>query len=171
MRGREKIQKRILLRTRRLEQEALTRRIGRGRRAFGMERKRERESNFLSFFFPFFLRFGERRNWLPFLAVLRGLFGRMQGRGGEVEWPRFLFFPSCTRHSGGSERGRLLPRGRWIKEEYEKGARKEGGKERKFMSGRGHAPQPRSRAVRELGTGPRAFVSVFGRDNPVPRRP
>lgn len=32
-------------------------------------------------------------------------------------------------------------------------------------------PHPRSRAVRELGTGPRVFVSVFGHDNPVPRRP
>lgn len=49
------------------------------------EEKRERESNFLSFFFPFFLRFGERRNCfrsVRFCAVY--LAGWRKGRGGGV---------------------------------------------------------------------------------------
>lgn len=88
MRGREKIQKRILLRTRRLEQEALTRRIGRGRRAFGMERKRERERVifFLSFSPSFSgsareeTGFRSLRFCAVYLAGCRGGEGRWSGR-------------------------------------------------------------------------------------------
>ena len=118
-----------------------------------MEREREKERERIILFPSFFLRFGEEKKLVSVPCGFARSIWPDGGEGGRWSGRDFSFFPSCTRHLGGSQRGRLLPRGRWIKEECKKGARKEsGGKKVHEWEGGEHAPHLHSRAVRELRT-------------------